>query len=277
MRLAQALDVLVAVPRQAELDLVFAVLREGVRDQRPAARAERQALDVFFLGEVRPDADRVAAGRPARAADGQAADLLRRGDVAVQERRREVAHRHVVEPMARLIVRQQRRCVDVECQEVADGVLVLGPVEPPERVGPAGVGCFGGRAVERRRRARRRTRRTCAATVAPPPSGGIWRATSFRTTFSQAFAFRLTSSELIASRARPAVLSSRLWHATQYRSTNRPIASRSFESLDEDGEAACSRAAPELRKPPSRSRIDTQQRTRIPHRFMRPGSDIDDR
>ena len=68
MRLAQALDVLVAVARQPDLDLVLAVLREGVRNQRPAARAERQPLDVLFLGEVRPDADRVAAGRPARAA-----------------------------------------------------------------------------------------------------------------------------------------------------------------------------------------------------------------
>ena len=66
MRLAQALDVLVAVPRQAKLDLVLAVLREGVRDQRPAARADRQPLDVLLLGEVRPDADRVAAGRSAR-------------------------------------------------------------------------------------------------------------------------------------------------------------------------------------------------------------------
>ena len=113
VRLAQALDVLVAVPRQAELDLVLAVLRERVRDQGPAARADRQPLDVLLLGEVRPDADRVAAGRPARAADGQPADLLRRGDVAVQERRREVAHRHVVEPVARLVVRAaapRRRC-----------------------------------------------------------------------------------------------------------------------------------------------------------------------
>ena len=71
------------------------------------------------------------------------------------------------------------------------------------------------------------------------PSGGIWRATSFRTTFSQAFGFRLTSSEPMASRASPAVLSSRLWHATQYRLTNRPIASRSFEPPGEDGGAAC--------------------------------------
>ena len=58
MRLAQALDVLVAVPRQADLDLVLAVLREGVRDQGPAARADRQPFDVLLLGEVRPDAAR---------------------------------------------------------------------------------------------------------------------------------------------------------------------------------------------------------------------------
>ena len=41
VRLVQALDVLVAVPRQAELDLILAVPREGVGDQGPASRAER--------------------------------------------------------------------------------------------------------------------------------------------------------------------------------------------------------------------------------------------
>ena len=209
--------------------------------------------------------------------DGQAADLLRRGDVAVQERRREVAHRHVVEPVAGLVARQQRRGIDVERQEVADGVLVFGPVEPPERVGPAGIGFLGGRAVERAGEQGDERRRTSRPDGRTSSSGGIWRATSFRTTFSQAFGFRLTSSELIASRAKPAVLSSRLWHATQYRSTNRPMASRSFEPPGEDGGAACCRAAPELMKPPTRSRIDTPQRLRVPHRFMRPDSDINDR
>ena len=68
VRLAQALDVLVAVARQPDLDVVLAVLRERVADQRAAARAERQPVDVLLLREVRPDAERVAAGRPARAA-----------------------------------------------------------------------------------------------------------------------------------------------------------------------------------------------------------------
>ena len=55
VRLAQAFDVLVAVARQPDLDLVLAVLREGVADQRAAARAERQPFDVLLLREVRPE------------------------------------------------------------------------------------------------------------------------------------------------------------------------------------------------------------------------------
>ena len=54
-------------------------------------------------------ADRVAAGRSAGAADRQPADLLRRRDVAIQQRRREIADRHVVEAVAGLVGRQQRR------------------------------------------------------------------------------------------------------------------------------------------------------------------------
>ena len=65
VRLAQTFDVFVAVPRQPNLDLVFAVLREGVADHGAAARAERQPVDVLLLREVRRKAERVAAGRTA--------------------------------------------------------------------------------------------------------------------------------------------------------------------------------------------------------------------
>ena len=66
MRLAQAFDVLVAIARQPNLDLVLAVQREGVVDDGAAARADRQALDVLFLRQVRRNPDRVAARRAAR-------------------------------------------------------------------------------------------------------------------------------------------------------------------------------------------------------------------
>ena len=93
VRLAEALDLLVAVPRQPDLDVVLAVLREGVRDQDAAARPQGQPVDVSFLRQVRPDAEGVAVGERRRPADRQPADLLRRRDVAVQQRRRQVAQR----------------------------------------------------------------------------------------------------------------------------------------------------------------------------------------
>ena len=68
VRLAQPLDVLVAVAREPDLDVVLAVLREGVRHQHAAARPEGQPLDVPFLRQVRRDPEGVAVreslGRP---------------------------------------------------------------------------------------------------------------------------------------------------------------------------------------------------------------------
>ena len=230
MRLAQALDVLVAVPRQSDLDLVLAVLRERVGDQGPAARADRQALDVLLLGDVRPDADRVAAGGPARAPDGQAADLLRRGDVAVQERRREVAHRHVVESMTGLVGRQHRRGVDVQRQQVADGVLVLGPVEPAERVGPAGIGMRGGRAIERAGDARRRPRHNPAPPAATPRRGHLPRGQLPDDLLPGLRMLGRSPFESRASRSSPAALSLPLWQPRQNCSVKRSIRSASGDA-----------------------------------------------
>ena len=140
---------LVAVARQPELDLVLGVEREGVGNHGSAARAERELLEVLLLGEVGRKGDGVAARRPAGTPDRQPADLLRRREVALQQGRREISDRHVVEAVAGLVARQQRGDIDVERQQVADGVLVFGAVEPAERVGAAGIGVGGGGAVER--------------------------------------------------------------------------------------------------------------------------------
>ena len=56
------------------------------------------------------------------ASDREAADLLRGRHVAIQQRRREIADRHVVEAVAGFVGRQQRRGVDVEREQIADGV-----------------------------------------------------------------------------------------------------------------------------------------------------------
>ena len=78
VRLGQALDVLVAVSRQPNLDLVFAVQRKGIRDHRTAASADRKAVQVLLLGEVRLKPDGFAAWRNAGTSDRYPADLLRR-------------------------------------------------------------------------------------------------------------------------------------------------------------------------------------------------------
>ena len=257
MRLAQALDVLVAVARQAELDLVFAVLGERIRDHRPAARPDRQPVDVFLLGEVRPDADRFAAGRSAGVPDRQAADLLRRGDVSVQERRREVAHRHVVEPVAGLVGRQQGRGIDIQRQEVADGVLVFRPVEPTEGVGPAWIGSFGGRAVERAGeqgdegvvlapgRSHLLLRRHLASDELPhDPLPGL------------RVAAHLLRADRVEGQPRRLVVAVMARDAIQIHEPT--MASRSFEPPGEVGGAACWRAGPGLHE------ADDQEQDRHP-------------
>ena len=141
---------LVAIAHQPDLDLVLAIQRKRVMDEGAAARADRKTVDVFFLRELRGNSDGLAAGRAARASDRDAADLLRGGDVAVQQCRREIADRHVVEAVAGFIGRQQRRGIDLDREEIADGVLVFGARQPAKRGGAAGIWMRRGGAIERR-------------------------------------------------------------------------------------------------------------------------------
>ena len=118
---------------------------------QPAPRPERQVVaHPPVLGEQRRRAVD-GGGRPqGRVADGLAADLRGGEQVAFEQPRRDgedVAD--VVEAVPRLVGRQQGLAVDLEGQQVADGVDVLGPVQPLQR-GPARIGCGLGRAVEGR-------------------------------------------------------------------------------------------------------------------------------
>jgi hypothetical protein len=66
MGILHASDQIEGVSPQANLDLILAVEREGVRHQDSAARAERQSIEMLVLGEVRADAIDLSAGRDAR-------------------------------------------------------------------------------------------------------------------------------------------------------------------------------------------------------------------
>ena len=149
VRLMQPLDMFVAIPRETNLNLVLAFLRKLVANPRSAARADRQTIHALFLSDIRWHADRVPSGRPSHAPNRELADVLRRRDVAVQQRRREFTDSHIVEPVAGLIHRQPRRRVDVERQQIANRVLILCPIQPPQRRGPSGIRPLRRRAIER--------------------------------------------------------------------------------------------------------------------------------
>ena len=159
-----------------------------------AARAERQAVEAVVLRQRRPSiVTGIDVGGIVAIADRQAADLLRRRQIALEQRRRDLQHvGDVVEAVARIVGRQQRRDVDVgdvERQQVAHGVLVFGAVQPVERPVPPGFGCSRARAIERASRARSRQRRTSRASGRGAPAGGIDPVRSFLTTFSQVSLF----------------------------------------------------------------------------------------
>ena len=117
--------------------------------REPAPRPERQILaHPPVLGEQGRRPVEGGGGAQRRVADGLAADLRGGQQVALEQPRRDgedVAD--VVEAVARLVGRQEGLGVDVEGQDVADGVGVLGPVQPLHGR-PSRIGSGFGRAVE---------------------------------------------------------------------------------------------------------------------------------
>ena len=102
-------------------------------NQRAAASADGQAFEVLLLREIGRDSDGVAAGRTAGPPDRYATDFLRGRDVTVQQRRGEIADCHVVEPVARFVSWKEGSNIDVEREEIPNGVLVFGSSQPADR------------------------------------------------------------------------------------------------------------------------------------------------
>ena len=94
---------------------------------------------MLFLRQVRLQPNGGAARRETRAADRELADFLSRGDITFEQRRRQIADGDVVESVAGRIARQQRCCVEVQREQVANGVLIFSAIQPAERIGPAGI------------------------------------------------------------------------------------------------------------------------------------------
>ncbi len=151
-----AADVVLPIRGQPDAEDVAAVGGKMVGGGEAAARPEGQglALPVGLRQQHRVlEAREVRRGHHA---GGEARYLPRRRQVPLELRGRDGEHLGVVvEPgVRRLVPGQQRLDVDLEREEVADGVAVLGAVQAVHRAGPPGVGVRGGRLVDTRRQPR---------------------------------------------------------------------------------------------------------------------------
>ena len=137
------------VAQQVDLDAVLAVDREVVTDHRAAARAERHPFEPVVLRQVGRDLVGIGLTADRRIADRLLADLARRLQIALEQRRRDTEDvADVVEAVARVVWRQQCRDVDVEPEQIANRVVVLGAVEAMERRAATGIGLGVRRLVE---------------------------------------------------------------------------------------------------------------------------------
>ena len=128
------------VSSQADLHHILAVEREVVANERAAACVIRQLfVHALVLPEAARDVEGLDGRTGPRIADGEPADLLRREHIPLEESRRNREDvSDVVEPVVRLVGRQQRSRVDVQREQVPNRVGVLHLIQAMIR-GAAGI------------------------------------------------------------------------------------------------------------------------------------------
>ena len=171
--------------KELGVDDVLAVERQGHPGQPAAEGADRHAVDLRVLRAVLPDDEGLVAGHDGRVAHRQRAQLPGRVQVALEQHRRGAQQiGDVVEAVAGFVRRQERHRIDVEIEQVLDGVGVLDPVQPVHH-GPARRWA----APRRRDRApipsSRRSLRVVASSGRGMPAGGIMPTRTLRTIFSR--------------------------------------------------------------------------------------------
>ena len=141
------------VPRFVEerhAELILTVERQRRVDQNAAHGPERQSGDVAILRLVLTDTVDLSCGRQAAISQRQRADTLRGRQVAFEQHRRHAEHVGVVvEARAGIVRRQHRGDVDVEREQIANGIGVLGAIQPVHER-PTGIRSCPRRCIERR-------------------------------------------------------------------------------------------------------------------------------
>ncbi len=188
---------LIQVAGQPRPDFVDAVHRKRVANQRAAASAERQPGQLLVLRQIVRDPEIIDVRCRQWCADREATHLLRRRQITLHQRRRHLQHAcDVVEPVAHIVGRQQCGDVDVEIEDVANGVPVLGPVETMKRLGATRIETGGSVSIEFGFEPGPVNASCAPFSGRGEPAGGIRPARIFRTTFSHVAASAPTSRQI---------------------------------------------------------------------------------
>ena len=135
LRPSHALDVVLVLPLQTNLDQVLAFDRKVVVNRKAAARSERQILALaLVLHDVKGNLERLDARARRRKTYGEPRHLTSDRQIAFEMGRRDRERiREVVEAAIRgFVARQQRLHVEaqrIEREQVAHGVAVFGAIE----------------------------------------------------------------------------------------------------------------------------------------------------
>ena len=142
---------LVERPLETDLEQVLAIEREVVPHSQATARPERKVFaHASFLEQQRGCLVHRRAGAERRVAHSAPADLGRRRHVAGHQTRRDRQHvTDVVEPVTRVVGREEGASVHLQPEQVTDRIGVFGPVEPMHFCGPARIWIRSGCLVER--------------------------------------------------------------------------------------------------------------------------------
>ena len=96
---------------------------------------------MVVLAVIHPEPVRVRPRRDSGIASRQAGHFARGAQVPLEQRWRHLQDAgDVVESIALIVCRKQLRGINLDIQQVADRILVLGAIEPVDRFRPAGIG-----------------------------------------------------------------------------------------------------------------------------------------
>ena len=111
-------------------EVVLGIQGKDVLDEHPTTSAERQTFEVIRLCQAPRDPIRHLVRTDFRIADSEMADLCGRGDITLDEQRRNSENvGDIIKALGRVVAWKKRCCIDRHRKQIADGIRILRPIE----------------------------------------------------------------------------------------------------------------------------------------------------